>query len=105
LRAGLVQNVAGVHPKLAWDFVLKYRQVVESWLDPLRRLDYAPGIAALSADPAAADSLTAYAESFPANARQAALSAEAEIRARARFVSTDLPALDAWLARQAAGTH
>jgi aminopeptidase N len=102
LRPGLVQNVAGVHPKLAWDFVLKHRQVVESWLDPLRRLDYAPGIAALSADPTAADSLTAYAASFPANARQAALSAEAEIRAKARFVSADLPALDAWLARQTA---
>jgi aminopeptidase N len=100
LRPSLVENVAAVHPTLAWDFVASHRSTVESWLDPLRRLDYAPGVASAAADPAVAQSLEAYAASFPENARQAVEGAAAGIRAKAHFVSTELPALDAWLSRR-----
>ncbi|MBI1186565.1 MAG: M1 family peptidase [Alphaproteobacteria bacterium] len=104
LRPGILTAVAVEHPALAWAFLRDNRAVIDGWLDPLRRLEYAPGVAAFSADAQTAAELAAYAEAFPANARQAADGARAAILARARLVETEMPAVDAWLARRAAQT-
>jgi len=103
LRPQVLSSVSINHPNLAWDFIVANRAVVDGWLDPLRRLDYAPGVAAQAHDAATAASLEAYAHSFPEGARQAAEGASAGIRARARLIETEMPAVDAWLARGGGG--
>ncbi|NWG53528.1 MAG: M1 family metallopeptidase [Hydrogenophilaceae bacterium] len=100
LRPTILNDVAVNHPGLAWAFLRDNRATVEGWLDPLRRLDYAPGVAAFSADAETAAELGVYAEAFPANARQAADGARAAILAHARLIETEMPAVDAWLARR-----
>lgn len=102
LRPTVLTDVASKHPALAWAFVVENRAIVEGWLDPLRRLDFGPSIAAFSADPAAAAQVEDYALAFPANARSAAQGAAAEIRGRARMIEREMPGVDAWLAQNGA---
>ena len=100
IRTQVIQNVAATHPRLAWDFLVAHRAAIENLLDPLQRLEYAPEIASVSAEPAMAAELEAYARDFPAGARPTVAAAIAQINARADMINRRLPAAEAWIARR-----
>lgn len=98
LRPQVIANVAGEHPRMAWDFIVAHRAAVEAMLDPLQRLEYASGIATASSDPAIADALVDYARNFPDGAQRSVASAAATIRLRAQTIAQRMPAVEAWIA-------
>jgi aminopeptidase N len=99
LRTQVLERVARVHPRMAWDFLVAHRSQYEALLDPLSRLEYPPGIADHSDDPAVATSLEQYAANFPAGAQPTVRSAAANIRLRANMIQTQMPAVEQWIAR------
>ncbi|MBL8548831.1 MAG: M1 family metallopeptidase [Hyphomonadaceae bacterium] len=101
LRPRVLAAVGIWHPRRAWDFLVAHRAEVDALLDPLQRQTFAPEVAQLAADPAVAAGIEAYAQSFPAESRQAAVTAAAAIRAKARVVQERAPASAAWLAANA----
>jgi aminopeptidase N len=99
IRPQVISNVAGAHPRLAWDFVVANRAAIEEMLDPLQRLEFPTNIAAISADPAMAGELARYAQNFPeGGARDAIAAAQAQIRLRAETIRERMPAVEAWIA-------
>lgn len=99
LRALFVSRVARTHPDLAWDFLRANRAAIEGTLDPLRRLEFGPDIAAGLDDEARVAELEAYASGFPAEARDAVDAAIAGIGHNARVRTERLGAVDDWLRR------
>ena len=97
IRPQVIQTVAGSHPRLAWDFLVANRAMVESMLDPLQRLEYASGIAAQSSDPEIADALIEYGRDTP-SARDSIESTASNIRIREQLAERTMPAVDAWIA-------
>ena len=103
IRPQVIQTVAGSHPRLAWDFLVANRAMVESMLDPLQRLEYATGIAAQSSDPAIADALIEYGRDTP-SARASIESTASNIRIREQLAERTMPAVDAWIAEHTPAT-
>jgi aminopeptidase N len=97
LRPQVLQGVAGAHPRLAWDFLVQHRQEIEDLLDPLQRLEYPPGIASRSADPAIAQELREYARDFPEGARPTVDAAAAQIELKAQTIRERMPAVESWI--------
>ncbi|MGQ0531980.1 MAG: M1 family metallopeptidase [Caulobacteraceae bacterium] len=104
LRTQVIAVVAGVHPRLAWDFLVGHRAEVEALLDPLQRLEFPTDLAALSSDPAMAAELDRYAANFPEGARPTVAAASAAIRLRAQTISERMPAVETWISRHGAGS-
>jgi aminopeptidase N len=98
LRTQVLANVAGSHPRLAWDFLVSNRAAFEALLDPLTRLEFPAGIASASSDPAMVAELEAYARDFPEGARPSIDAASASIMLRAQTIAERMPAVEAWIA-------
>jgi aminopeptidase N len=98
LRTQVLANVAGSHPRLAWDFLVANRAAFEALLDPLTRLEFPTGVASASSDPAMVAELEAYARDFPEGARPSVDAASASIRLRAQTIAERMPAVEAWIA-------
>lgn len=97
IRTQVLSVVAGGHTQMAWDFLVENRAAIEALLDPLQRLEYPPGIAGRSADPAMIPALEAYARDFPEGARGNVAAAIAGIRIRAATAER-VPEAAAWIA-------
>mgnify|MGYP002083872367 CR=1 FL=1 len=104
LRTQVIANVAGEHPRMAWNFVRTNRAQVEALLDPLQRLEFPTGIAAASSDPAMVGELQAYARDFPPGAERTVAGATATIMLRAQTIAERMPAVEAWIAARNAPT-
>ncbi|MEZ6023895.1 MAG: M1 family metallopeptidase [Hyphomonadaceae bacterium] len=97
IRPQVLSNVASAHPQLGWDFLVAHRADFEAMLDPLQRLEYPPGIAQQSSDPAMAEALERYASNFPEGAMPTVHAAAAAIRLRGQTVRERFPAAEAWI--------
>ena len=98
----MIARVARTHPELAFDFALAHLEQVNARIDASSRSRYFPRLAAGSAQPQMIAKLQAYAQAnLPAGARGDADSAVAGIAYRIKLRAERLPAVDAWLARQA----
>lgn len=105
LAPGLIRGVAGEHPDLAWNFYLANRQAVDARLDPLQRLDFAPGLASAARDVRRAEELQRFAEqNIPAGSRAASDRAVSAIRYAAEVRARIRPEVDRWLASQTIAT-
>lgn len=102
IRTQIIRQVAGVHPRMAWDFLVANRSAVEALLDPLQRLEYPGQIADQSSDQAVADELIAYARTLPDAARPTIAATAANIRLRSRLAERMMPAVEVWIARNEA---
>ncbi len=98
----MIANVAGEHPRMAWDFLVSHRQAVEALLDPLQRFDFPTAIAAASSDAAMVGELEAYTRDYPEGARRSVAAAQAQIRLRAQTIAERMPAVEAWIAAREA---
>jgi aminopeptidase N len=98
IRTQVLSIVAGGHNQLAWDFLVTNRAAIEALLDPLTRLEYPPGLASASSNPAMIAALEAYARDFPDGARPTVAAAIAAIRIRAETVQQRMPAVERWIA-------
>lgn len=98
----MISRVARAHPELAFDFALAHLEQVNARIDASSRSRYFPRLAAASAQPAMIAKLEAYAQAnLPAGARGDADSSVAGIKYRIKLRAERLPAVDAWLAKQA----
>ena len=98
----MISRVARTHPELAFDFALAHLEQVNARIDASSRSRYFPRLAAASAQPQMIAKLQAYAQAnLPDSARGDADSAVAGIGYRIKLRAERLPAIDAWLAKQA----
>ena len=98
----MIARVARTHPELAFDFALAHLEQVNARIDASSRSRYFPRLAAASAQPQMIAKLQAYAQAnLPDSARGDADSAVAGIGYRIKLRAERLPAIDAWLAKQA----
>ncbi|KFN43652.1 M1 family metallopeptidase [Arenimonas oryziterrae] len=98
--AGMIGDVAGLHPDLAFDFALENMAAVNERVDSTSRSRYYPGLAGGSADPAMIAKIRAYAAANLAEgSRRDAETAVAGITYRIKIRRERLPAVDAWLAK------
>ena len=98
----MISRVARAHPELAFDFALAHLEQVNARIDASSRSRYFPRLAAASAQPEMIGKLEAYAQAnLPASARGDADSSVAGIKYRIKLRAERLPAVDAWLAKQA----
>lgn len=98
----MISRVARTHPDLAFDFALAHLEQVNARIDASSRSRYFPRLAAASAQPQMIAKLQAYAQAnLPDSARGDADSAVAGIGYRIKLRAERLPAIDAWLAKQA----
>lgn len=98
----MISRVSRAHPELAFDFALAHLEQVNARIDASSRSRYFPRLAAGSAQPAMIGKLEAYAQAHLApTARGDADTSVAGIRYRITVREQRLPAIDAWLARQA----
>lgn len=98
----MISRVARTHPELAFDFALAHLDQVNARIDASSRSRYFPRLAAASAQPQMIAKLQAYAQAnLPDSARGDADSAVAGIGYRIKLRAERLPAIDAWLAKQA----
>ena len=98
----MISRVSRTHPELAFDFALAHLEQVNARIDASSRSRYFPRLAAGSAQPQMIAKLEAYAQAnLPASARGDADSSVAGIKYRIKVRAERLPAVDAWLAKQA----
>ena len=98
----MISRVSRSHPELAFDFALAHLEQVNARIDASSRSRYFPRLAAGSAQPDMIAKLEAYAKAnLPASARGDADSSVAGIKYRIKLRAERLPAVDAWLAKQA----
>jgi aminopeptidase N len=102
-RPGIVRNVGGEFPELAFDFVSAHLAQVNSWLETDSRNQFTPGIASNSNDKKMIARLTAFAAAhIPATANSAVVKAVSAIAFSAEVRTKRLPDVDRWLAANAA---
>jgi aminopeptidase N len=99
----MIAQVSYEHPELAFDFAVRHEEKVLALVEASSRHSFIPLLAAPSFDPAMIEKVRAYAErSLPADARQSADMAMADIRYRADVRAKQLPALERWVGSMAA---
>lgn len=103
LRARVIREVAGNHPRMAWDFLAAHRAAIESLLEPGVRLQFPGDVASNSSDPAMVAELERYTTNFPPGARLELEGAKATIRLRADMVRNRLPTAEAWISQHPNG--
>ena len=98
--AGIIEQVADLHPEMAFDFALANRAEVAKLVDTTSVNRFFPGLASDSSNLATAAKVEADASAnIPAEARRDADTAAASIRYRAAIRKDRLPEIDAWLAK------
>ena len=97
-RPDIVSNVAILHADLAFDFTIAHLDELMSMLEPDSRAQFVPSLAGNSHDIAMIPKLQGYTDAhIPANARQAAVKAEARIAYHSMIRTQRLPEVDRWL--------
>ncbi|HMB56764.1 MAG TPA: M1 family metallopeptidase [Arenimonas sp.] len=101
--AGMISDVAGLHPDMAFDFAMAHMGQVNERVDATSRGSYYPGLAGRSADPAMIGKIKAYAlANLAPGSRRGADTAAVSIAYRVKIRRERLPAIDAWLAKHRA---
>jgi aminopeptidase N len=96
--------VAYRYPELAWDFALAHRDAVNERVDATSRSQYYPMLAASSGKQEMIDKVQAFADQYlDKGSRRTAETAMASIRNRIKVRDEQLPAIDAWLAKNGGG--
>jgi aminopeptidase N len=99
--AGMISYVSKRFPELAFEFALAHRAQVDERVDATSRSRYYPELASASGQAAMIDKVRVYAETYlDKGSRRAAETAMANIRNRIKVREEQLPAIDAWLAKQ-----
>jgi aminopeptidase N len=99
---GMISTVSGRYPELAFAFAIEHMAQVDTLVDSTSRSSFYPSLAASSGDAATIEKVRAYAEQhLDKGSRRSAETAIASIRNRIKVRDEQLPALDAWLAKQA----
>ena len=99
--AGMIRDVSGLHPDLAFDFAVAHREQVDQRVDSTSRSRYYPGLGEGSFDPAMIGKLEAFADAhIAASSRRATETAVANTRYRIMVREERLPAVDAWLRKR-----
>ena len=97
----MIAQVSYEHPELAFDFAVRHEEMVLALVEASSRNSFIPLLAAQSFDPAMVEKVRAYAErALPADARQSADTAMADIRYRADVRAKQLPVLERWVQSQ-----
>jgi aminopeptidase N len=103
ISGGMIAEVAGEHPDLAFDFALAHMAAVNEKVDASSRSRYYAGLGGQSADPAMVGKLKAYATAhLDAKSRRDTDTAIARVEDRIRVRERVLPAIDAWLGTRGA---
>jgi aminopeptidase N len=94
----IIEEVARLHPELAWDFVQGHLADVLEKLPESEHPNFVPEIGAQSIDPAMIDKIQQYAQShIAADARRNAEESMTAIRERLRVRNTRLPMISKWI--------
>jgi aminopeptidase N len=102
--AHMISTVAYRYPELAWDFALAHRDAVNERVDATSRSQYYPMLAASSGKQEMIDKVQAFADQYlDKGSRRTAETAMASIRNRIKVRDEQLPAIDAWLAKNGGG--
>ncbi len=100
--AAMIVIVSDKHPELAFDFAVAHREQVDPKVDTTSRARFYPSLASSSLDPATIPRIKAFAEAHIATgSRRAAETAITTITYRTTVHDQRLPAIDAWLKRNA----
>jgi aminopeptidase N len=100
--AAMISRVAGNFPDLSFDFALANIDKVNERVDSTSRARYFPGLASGSAKPEMIDKLRAYGEKhLAAGSRRDLETAITSINYRLKVRTERLPAIEAWLDRNA----
>ncbi len=100
--AGMIGEVAQLHPALAFDFATTHLALVDAKVDTTSRSRYYPQLANRSLDRAMIDKVKAFAEAhIAATSRRDADTVAVNIAYRIKIRNERLPAVDAWLAANA----
>ncbi|HVQ33362.1 MAG TPA: M1 family metallopeptidase [Lysobacter sp.] len=96
--AGMIANVGGLHPDLAFDFAVAHMPQIDAKVDTTSRARYYPGLGNNSLDPSMPGKLKAYAEQHVApTSRRATETSIANIEYRMKVRKDRLPVIDTWL--------
>jgi aminopeptidase N len=96
----MIGSAAYRHPDLAFDFAMAHRAQVDKLVDTTSASRYYPALGGSSNDPAMIGKINAYADAHvAAGSRRAAETVVANIKYRQMIRSKQLPAIDAWLAK------
>jgi aminopeptidase N len=100
--AGMLRQVSGNHPDMAYDFALAHMQQVNEKVDATSRSRYFPNLGGGSSDPAMIDKLTAYAKAnLDQSSRGEVETAIANIKYRIKVKQEIVPVISSWLDAQA----
>jgi puromycin-sensitive aminopeptidase len=100
--AGMISQVAGDHPDLAFDFALAHIDQVNDRVDSTSRSRFFPRLGSGSANPEMIAKLRGYADKHLApSSRRDVETAVASITYRIKVRNERLPAIDTWLDRNA----
>jgi aminopeptidase N len=98
--ARMISVVSGRYPEMAWDFALAHREQVNERVDATSRSQYYPGLGGSSGKVEMIGKIQAFADAYlDKGSRRSAETAMASIRNRIKVRKEQLPAIDAWLAR------
>jgi aminopeptidase N len=98
--ARMISVVSGRFPEMAWDFALAHREQVDERVDATSRSEYYPGLGGSSGKAEMIGKIQAFADAYlDKGSRRSAETAMASIRNRIKVRHEQLPAIDAWLAR------
>jgi aminopeptidase N len=98
--ARMISVVSGRFPEMAWDFALAHREQVDERVDATSRSEYYPGLGGSSGKAEMIGKIQAFADAYlDKGSRRSAETAMASIRNRIKVRDEQLPAIDAWLAR------
>jgi aminopeptidase N len=101
ISAGMIRQVAGNHPDLAFDFAIANMAKVNDRVDATSRSRFFPGLASASSDAKMIDKLNAYAKShLDPSARGELDTVIAGILYKAKVKQERVPAIRAWLDKQ-----
>lgn len=101
ISAGMIRQVAGNHPDLAFDFAIANMAKVNDRVDGTSRSRFFPALGSTSSDPKMIDKLNAYASAhLDPSARRELDTVIAGINYRVKVKQERLPAIRAWLDAQ-----
>ena len=98
--ASMIRGAAFDHPDMVFDWALAHREQVDKLVDASSLSRYYAGLGASSSDPAMVGKIRGYAEKYLApTSRRDADTAIAGIEYRIKVHKEQIPAVDAWLAK------
>ncbi|PNS09693.1 M1 family metallopeptidase [Solilutibacter silvestris] len=100
VSAGMIRGAAFDHPDMVFDWAMAHRGQIDKLVDASSLSRYYAGLGSSSFDPAMIGKIRAYAEKYLApTSRRESETAIANIEYRIKVRREQLPAIDAWLAK------